>query len=74
MKKDIRTAITSIIGLTLVLGILYPLVITGISQGVFPGNANGQLVYQHGKLVGSKEIGQQWFNDAQVAWQRLKTL
>jgi K+-transporting ATPase ATPase C chain len=62
MKKDIRTAITSILGLTLVLGILYPLVITGISQGVFPGSANGQLVYEHGKLVGSKEIGQQYTN------------
>ncbi len=62
MKKDIRTAITSILGLTLVLGILYPLVITGIAQGVFPGNANGQLVYRHGKLVGSKEIGQQFTN------------
>jgi K+-transporting ATPase ATPase C chain len=62
MRKDIRTALTSILGLTLVLGILYPLVITGISQGVFPGNANGQLVYRHGKLVGSKEIGQQFTN------------
>lgn len=62
MKKDIRTAITSILGLTLVLGILYPLVITGIAQGVFPGNANGQLVYRHGKPVGSKEIGQQFTN------------
>jgi K+-transporting ATPase ATPase C chain len=60
MRKDIRTAITSILGLTLVLGILYPLVLTGIAQGVFPGNANGQLVYRHGKLVGSKEIGQQF--------------
>jgi K+-transporting ATPase ATPase C chain len=60
MRKDIRTAITSILGLTLVLGILYPLVITGIAQGVFPGNANGQLVYRHGKLIGSKEIGQQF--------------
>ena len=60
MRKDIRTAITSILGLTLLLGILYPLVITGIAQGVFPGNANGQLVYRHGKLIGSKEIGQQY--------------
>jgi len=60
MRKDIRTAITSMLGLTLILGILYPLVITGISQGVFPGNANGQLVYRHGRLIGSKEIGQQF--------------
>jgi K+-transporting ATPase ATPase C chain len=50
------------LGLTLLLGILYPLVITGISQGVFPGNANGQLVYRHGKLIGSQEIGQQYTN------------
>lgn len=60
MRRDIRTAITSVLGLTLMLGILYPLLITGISQGVFPGNANGQLAYRHGKLVGSKEIGQQY--------------
>jgi potassium-transporting ATPase KdpC subunit len=60
MKKDIRTAITSMLGLILLLGILYPLVITGIAQGVFPGNANGQLVYRHGKLIGSKLIGQQY--------------
>lgn len=62
MRKDIRTAITSMLGLTLALGILYPLLITGIAQGVFPGNANGQLVYRHGRLVGSKEIGQQFTN------------
>ncbi len=44
--------------LTLLLGILYPLVITGVSQVAFPGNANGQKVYVGGKLVGSKIIGQ----------------
>ena len=44
--------------LTLLLGILYPLVVTGISQVAFPGNANGQQVFVHGKLVGSKIIGQ----------------
>ncbi len=60
MRKDIRTAVTAILGLTLMLGILYPLVITGIAQGVFPGNASGQLVYDRGKLVGSKLIGQQF--------------
>ncbi len=60
MRKDIRTAITMILGLTLMLGILYPLVITGIAQGVFGGNASGQLAYRHGKLIGSKEIGQQF--------------
>ena len=46
------------LALTVFLGILYPLVVTGISQVAFPGNANGQQVYVGGKLVGSKIIGQ----------------
>jgi K+-transporting ATPase ATPase C chain len=58
LKKDTITAALAILVLTLLCGILYPLVITGISQVAFPGNANGQLVYQHGKLIGSKLIGQ----------------
>ncbi|HSC02928.1 MAG TPA: potassium-transporting ATPase subunit KdpC, partial [Solirubrobacteraceae bacterium] len=56
--RDIVTATIGIVVLTLFLGILYPLVITGISQVAFPGNANGQKVYANGKLVGSKIIGQ----------------
>jgi len=43
---------------TLLLGIVYPLLVTGLGQGLFPGNANGQKVYAHGKLVGSRIIGQ----------------
>ena len=49
---------SAIVVLTLVLGIVYPLVITGVSQVAFPGNANGQQIYVDGKLVGSKLIGQ----------------
>ena len=60
MTRDIRTAILSMLGLTLLVGILYPLLITGIGQVAFPGNANGQLVYRNGHLVGSKEIGEQF--------------
>jgi potassium-transporting ATPase KdpC subunit len=58
--KTIVTAATSVLVLTLALGVLYPLVITGIGQVAFPGNANGQLVYHDGKLVASKLIGQQF--------------
>jgi potassium-transporting ATPase KdpC subunit len=58
MRRDIVTSGIGIITLTLLLGILYPLLITGIGQGVFPGNANGQKVYVNGRLVGSKIIGQ----------------
>ena len=60
MKRDIVTSVIGIVVLTLVLGVLYPLVITGVSQVAFPGNANGQKLYVGGKLVGSKIIGQQF--------------
>ena len=58
MKRDIITSAIGIIVLTVLCGILYPLVVTGVSQVAFPGNANGQRVYVAGKLVGSKIIGQ----------------
>jgi len=58
MKRDVITSVIGIIVLTILLGLVYPLLITGVSQVVFPGNANGQKVYVAGKLVGSKIIGQ----------------
>jgi K+-transporting ATPase ATPase C chain len=58
LRRDIITSAIGILVLTLFLGILYPLVVTGISQVAFPGNADGQLVHVNGKLVGSKIIGQ----------------
>ena len=58
LKRDLVTSAIGILVLTLFCGILYPLVITGISQVAFPGNADGQMVYVNGKLVGSKIIGQ----------------
>ena len=58
MRRDIVTSVIAIIVFTVLLGLVYPLVITGVSQVAFPGNANGQKVYVNGKLVGSKIIGQ----------------
>src|ERR1700722_5615318 len=58
MRRDIITSAIGIVVFTVLCGLLYPLVITGISQVAFPGNANGQQVFVHGKLVGSKIIGQ----------------
>jgi K+-transporting ATPase ATPase C chain len=58
MKKDLLSSAIGILVLTLVCGLLYPLVVTGVSQVAFPGNANGQKLYVNGKLVGSKIIGQ----------------
>jgi K+-transporting ATPase ATPase C chain len=60
MKRDIITSAIGIIVLTVMFGVLYPLVVTGVSQVAFPGNANGQKVYVGGNLVGSKIIGQQF--------------
>jgi potassium-transporting ATPase KdpC subunit len=58
MKRDLITSAIGILVLTLLCGIVYPLVVTGVSQVAFPGNANGQKLYVNGKLVGSKIIGQ----------------
>ena len=58
MKRDLISTATGMLVLTLLLGILFPLAITGISQVAFPGNANGQQVFRGGKLIGSKLIGQ----------------
>jgi potassium-transporting ATPase KdpC subunit len=58
MKRDIINSVLGMLALTLVLGIAYPLVVTGVSQVAFPGNANGQQVFRGGKLVGSKIVGQ----------------
>jgi K+-transporting ATPase ATPase C chain len=65
MRRDIVTSAIGILVLTVLLGLVYPLAITGLGQGLFPGNANGQKVYVHGKLVGSKIIGQA-FADAKM--------
>ena len=58
MRRDIVTSTLAIVLFTVLLGIAYPLLITGVSQLAFPGNSGGQKVYVNGKLVGSKIIGQ----------------
>ncbi len=58
MKRDILTSIIAIIVFAILLGLVYPFAITGISQVAFPGDANGQKVYVNGRLVGSRIIGQ----------------
>jgi potassium-transporting ATPase KdpC subunit len=45
LRKDFGTAAIAMLTLTLLCGILYPLIVTGVSQVAFPGNANGQQVY-----------------------------
>lgn len=59
MKKNLITAILMTIATTVLLGILYPVLVTGIAQLVFPKQANGQLIKgKDGVVIGSRLIGQ----------------
>jgi K+-transporting ATPase ATPase C chain len=58
MKKNLITAVLMTIATTVLLGIIYPLVVTGLAQLFFKDKANGQLIVQNGKVVGSHIIGQ----------------
>src|SRR5258708_37100261 len=60
LLRQLRPAIVLTLALTLLLGIGYPLLTTVVAQGLFPSQANGSLVYQNGKPVASRLIGQYW--------------
>jgi K+-transporting ATPase ATPase C chain len=58
MTRNLITAVLMTLVTTLLLGIAYPLVVTGLAQVLFPNQANGQLIERGGKVVGSRIIGQ----------------
>ncbi len=58
MKKNLITAVLMTIATTVLLGIIYPLVVTGLAKVLFPDKANGQLIERNGQIVGSRIIGQ----------------
>lgn len=58
MKKNLITAVLMTVVTTILFGLLFPLVITGMAQVLFPKQANGELVTRNGKMVGSRLIGQ----------------
>jgi K+-transporting ATPase ATPase C chain len=58
MRRDLVTAAIAVVAITVLFGIAYPLVITGISQVVFPGKADGSQIKRDGKVVGSRLIAQ----------------
>lgn len=68
-SRIVRPAVSLLILMTVLLGIVYPLVITGISKLAFPRQAAGSLISKDGKLIGSTLIGQS-FSDPKYFWGR----
>jgi K+-transporting ATPase ATPase C chain len=58
ITRNLLIAVLMTIVTTLLLGVVYPLVVTGIAQAVFPDKANGQLIERDGKMIGSRILGQ----------------
>jgi len=69
MGRQLRAALVSLGLLTLLTGLVYPLVVTGLAQVIFPRQANGCLIVRDGKAVGSELIGQP-FDDPKYFWGR----
>jgi K+-transporting ATPase ATPase C chain len=70
MLSQLRAAVVSLLAFTVITGIAYPLLVTGIAQAAFPHEANGSLVSRGGKTLGSHLIGQP-FDDPRYFWGRL---
>ncbi len=70
MARIIRNSIMSILIFTVLMGIIYPLVVTGIAQILFPHQANGSVITKNGRAVGSELLGQE-FSDPKYFWGRL---
>jgi K+-transporting ATPase ATPase C chain len=70
MLAQLRPAIMVFALLAVITGVIYPYVITGVAQAVFPAQANGGLIYRNGQPVGSALIGQP-FDDPKYFWGRL---
>ena len=69
MLKELKPALLLLLVLTLLTGAIYPLLVTGLAQGLFHHQANGSLINQDGKVLGSELIGQP-FSDPKYFWSR----
>src|SRR5512134_907535 len=69
MFVQLKSAVLMLIALSVLTGVVYPLVVTGIAQAAFPSQASGSLIERDGKAVGSALIGQP-FSDPKYFWSR----
>ncbi len=69
MLAHLRISLLMLLVFTVITGVLYPLAVTGIAQAVFPRQANGSLIRQHGQVIGSALIGQP-FRSPRYFWSR----
>lgn len=69
MKSQFRPALVTLLFFSILVGLVYPLVVTGFAQVVFPSQAKGSLIIDNEKAIGSKLIGQP-FNDIKYFWGR----
>ena len=69
MNALLRPAFTLFVALSVITGLAYPLLVTGLAQAAFRDQANGSLIVKDGKLVGSSLIGQP-FDDPKYFWGR----
>jgi len=60
LRQNLASAVLVTIVTTVLLGVIYPLVVTGLAQVIFPDKANGQLIERDGKVIGSRIIGQKF--------------
>lgn len=67
--RQIKTALILLIFLTILTGLIYPLLVTGVAQLLFPWQANGELIKSNNKIIGSELIGQS-FTDPKYFWGR----
>ncbi len=73
MKNQLRPVLTIFALLTIITGVVYPLLVTGVSQVLFPSQSNGSIITVNGNAAGSELIGQQ-FDDPKYFWGRVSAV